>query len=93
MYPNYGFAIGGAGLNSIVPGGSYHRFYCADAAGSTPVMVLNSSSVTANRTLNARTTNTAGVVIASGTSTLLQEAQPPTQSIYVDHFITRLLRM
>ena len=32
MYPNYGFAIGGAGLNTIVPSGSNHRFYCADAA-------------------------------------------------------------
>ena len=68
MYPNYGFAIGGAGLNSIVPGGSSHRFYCADAAGSTPVMVLNASSVTTNQTLNARTINTAGVVISSGTT-------------------------
>ena len=68
MYPNYGFAIGGAGLNSIVPGGSYHRFYCTDAAGTTPVMVLNSSSVTVNRTISAATTNTAGVVIASGST-------------------------
>ena len=41
MYPNYGFAIGAAGLNSIVPSVSSHRFYCADVAGSTPVMVLN----------------------------------------------------
>ena len=76
LYPNYGFAIGGAGLNSIVPGGSSHRFYCADAAGSTPVMVLNASSVTTNQTLNARTTNTAGVVIASGTSTATGSATP-----------------
>ena len=68
MYPNYGFAIGGAGLNSIVPGGSYHRFYCADAAGSTPVMVLNATSITANRTIIAGNTNTAGVVIASGST-------------------------
>ena len=76
LYPNYGFAIGGAGLNSIVPGGSYHRFYCADAAGSTPVMVLNSSSVTTNQTLNARTTNSVGVVITSGTTTATGSATP-----------------
>ena len=68
LYPNYGFAVGGAGLNAIVPSGSNHRFYCADAAGSTPVMVLNSASITANRTLIAGTTNTAGVVIASGST-------------------------
>ena len=76
MYPNYGFAIGGAGLNSIVPGGSFHRFYCTDAAGSTPVMVLNSSSVTTNQTLNARTTNSVGVVIASGTTAATGSATP-----------------
>ena len=68
MYPNYGFAIGGAGLNAIVPYGSYHRFYCADAAGSTPVMVLNATSITANRTIIAGNTNTAGIVIASGST-------------------------
>ena len=76
MYPNYGFSIGGAGLNAIVPGGSYHRFYCTDVAGSTPVMVLNASSVTTNQTLNARTTNTAGVVISSGTTTATGSATP-----------------
>ena len=76
MYPNYGFAIGGAGLNSIVPGGSSHRFYCTDVAGSTPVMVLNSSSVTTNQTLNARTTNSVGVVIASGTTAATGSATP-----------------
>ena len=76
MYPNYGFAIGGAGLNAIVPNGSSHRFYCADAAGTTPVMVLNSSSVTTNQTLNARTTNSVGVVITSGTTTATGSATP-----------------
>ena len=76
IYPNYGFAIGGAGLNAIVPSGSSHRFYCADAAGSTPVMVLNSSSVTANQTLNARTTNSVGVVIASGSTAATGSATP-----------------
>ena len=68
IYPNYGFAIGGAGLNAIVPSGSSHRFYCADATGSTPVMILNSSSISANRTISAGTTNNAGIVIASGST-------------------------
>ena len=76
MYPNYGYAIGGAGLNAIVPSGSSHRFYCADAAGSTPVMVLNASSVTANRTLSAGTTNTAGVVISSGSTAVTATLTP-----------------
>ena len=64
------------GLNAIVPGGSSHRFYCTDAAGTTPVMVLNSSSVTTNQTLNARTTNNAGIVISSGTTAATGSATP-----------------
>ena len=76
LYPNYGFAVGGAGLNAIVPWSSSHRFYCTDTAGSTPVMVLNSSSVTANRTISAGTTNTAGVVIASGSTAVTATLTP-----------------